>query len=104
MKTENPSKPKKLLINRDGLKVMRLTVAKGNSIPEHATNADLVIVVVKGEGVFYINQHAHPIKQGDVLELTPGVPHAIDATNDLEIIVTHMQLKLEHDDISCGAE
>lgn len=104
MKTESTSTPKKTLINRSGLKVFRLTVAKGNSIAEHSTNADLVIVVTKGDGVFYINQHPHPIQQGDVLDLAPEVPHAIDATSDLEIIVTHMQLKSEHgNNISCGA-
>lgn len=96
-----PSKPKKLLLNRKGLKVIRLTLSQGESIPEHATNADLVVTVTKGEGLFYINKTPQPITQGDVLDLTPGVPHAIDAKSDLELIVTHMQLK-DDSEISCG--
>jgi len=102
--TITPTKPKKLLINRDGLKVIRLTLSAGESIPEHSANADLVVVVTKGEGVFYINKSPHHITQGDVLELTPEIPHAIDAKSDLEFIVTHMQLKLNEPEISCGSE
>lgn len=103
MNIETSSKPKKLIINRDGLKVIRLTLTQGESIPEHSTNADLVIVVVKGEGIFYINNNPKSIAQGDVLDLAPEVPHAISATSNLELIVTHMHLKLNHADISCGA-
>lgn len=102
--TATPSKPKKLLINRNGLKVIRLTLSAGESIPEHSTNADLVVVVTKGEGIFYINKSPQQIAQGDVLDLTPGIPHAIDAKHDLELIVTHTQLKLDDPAISCGSE
>lgn len=98
------SKPKKLLINRKGLKVVRLTLSAGESIPEHSTNADLVVVVTKGEGIFYINKSPRHITQGDVFDLIPGVPHAIDANSNLEFIVTHMQLKLDDPEIGCGSE
>lgn len=103
MNKESAEKPKKLIINRKGLKVMRLTLAAGKSIPEHATNADLVVVVTKGQGIFYINNIPHPISHGDVLDLTPGVPHSIQAQSDLELIVTHMHLKLDQPEVSCGA-
>lgn len=89
------SKPKKLIINRKGLKVVRLTLSTGESIPEHSTNADLVVVVTKGDCLFYINKSPRYITQGDVLELTPGILHAIDARSNLELIVIHMQLKLD---------
>ena len=87
--------PKKLLINRNGLKVLRVVLSKDGSIPEHSVNADVVVVVLKGEGIFYINKNPHPIVQGDVFDLVPGTPHAINATNDLELIVTIVHLKSE---------
>lgn len=99
-----PTPKSKLLIKRDGLKVFKMTLAQGESIPEHSTNSDLVVVVTKGQGIFYINQNPHPISQGDILDLTPRVPHAIQAQNDLELIVTHMHLKLDQPEISCGAK
>jgi len=99
----NIEKPKKLLINRDGLKVIRLTLPKGKSIPEHSTNTDLVVVVVKGEGIFFINNNPKPIAQGDVFDLKPNVLHAVSAKSDLELIVTHVHLKSDHSDIACGS-
>jgi quercetin dioxygenase-like cupin family protein len=97
------SKPKKLLVSRNGLKVIKMTLTEGESVPEHSTNADLVVVVTKGQGTFYINNNPHPISQGDVLDLAPGVSHAIQAQSDLELIVTHMHLKLDQPEIFCGA-
>jgi quercetin dioxygenase-like cupin family protein len=102
MNKENAENPKKLLINRKGLKVVRLTLAAGGSIPEHSTNADLVVVTVKGEGIFYINKKPTPIKQGEVIELAPNILHAIDAKSDLELIVTHMHLASETAEVMCG--
>lgn len=105
MDTEIVSKPKKIIVSRGGLKVVRLNLAKGETIAEHSTNADVVVVVTRGEGTFYINQVPQFIKAGDVLEMQPGVPHAIMAATDLELIVNHMQLKPKEDTpISCGAE
>lgn len=106
MNNSNDSmKPKKLLINRQGLKVIRLTLSKDESIPEHSTNADVVVIVTKGNGVFYINDSAQDITQGDVIDLTPNLPHAIVAKSDLELIVTHMQLKKnDSQETGCGTE
>ncbi len=104
MNKEPTSTPKKLLINRNGLKVIRLTLAPGKLILEHSTNADLVVVVVKGEGIFYIKNNPKPLVQGDVIDLTPGIPHAIRANSDLELIVTHMHLKPDQTEVSCGGE
>lgn len=95
---------KKLLINRNSLKVVRLCLAPGEVIPEHSTNADVVVTVVKGKGIFTINGVSNAINQGDVLDLQPKIPHAITARDELELIVVHMHLTQQKTEISCGAE
>ena len=104
MNTEAINRSKKLVINRNGLKVVRLNLARDETIPEHSTDADVVVVAINGEGIFYTNGQAHPIKKGDVLELQPGTPHAITAMTDLELIVNHMQLKKDSIEINCESE
>jgi quercetin dioxygenase-like cupin family protein len=101
MSTETSIKGKKVLINRNGLKVVRLNLAYREKIPEHSTTADVIVVVINGKGIFYINGDPNFIKKGDVLELQPGTLHAITATTDLELIVNHMQLKYDQIDINC---
>jgi quercetin dioxygenase-like cupin family protein len=104
MNIETMIKSKKVLINRNGLKVVRLNLAYREKIPEHSTNADVVVVVINGKGIFYINGDPILLKKGDVLELKPGTLHAITATTDLELIVNHMQLKPDNIDINCDSQ
>ncbi len=101
MNTEAINKSKKLVINRNGLKVVRLNLARNETIPEHSTDADVVVVVLHGRGVFYTNSQPNIIKKGDVLDLRPGTLHAITAMTDLELIVNHMQLKTDQIEINC---
>lgn len=81
-----------LLIDRESLKVIRVNLAKGETLPEHTANADIVVAVVKGWGVFTVQGVAKAIAPGDVLDMLPNIPHAVKAQQGLEIIVTQMQL------------
>ncbi|MBS0425636.1 MAG: AraC family ligand binding domain-containing protein [Proteobacteria bacterium] len=101
MNIETIKKSKKLVINRNGLKVVRLNLARKETIPEHSADADVVVVVINGKGIFSINGQANIIKKGDVLELRPGTLHAITAVTDLELIVNHMKLKTDQVEINC---
>lgn len=78
---------KTMLIKRDKLRVIRLELQAGAAVPEHAANAHVVIVPLKGQGTFTINKTPHPISAGTVLEMEPNVPHAVKAETDLEIMV-----------------
>jgi quercetin dioxygenase-like cupin family protein len=102
--SEPNQKAKKLLINRDGLKVIRLCLNQGETLPEHATNADVVVTVLNGEGTFTIEGVPQAIKSGDVLDLKPNVPHAVIAKEALELIVVHMHLAQQQAEVSCGTD
>jgi quercetin dioxygenase-like cupin family protein len=103
MNTKTTNKSKKIVINHHGLKVLRLNLAKGEEIPEHSTDTDVVVVVIEGEAIFSTNGHSNLIKKGDIFELKPGTPHAITAITDLELIVNQMQLSTDQA-INCESE
>jgi quercetin dioxygenase-like cupin family protein len=85
------------IIKRDNLKVIRLEIKAGAILSDHASKTHVLIVCVKGKGRFNINQTAHPLSVGIVLEVEPNTMHSVNADTDLEIIVLQMTLHLnEH--------
>jgi quercetin dioxygenase-like cupin family protein len=96
-------KKKNVVIQRPGLNVVQFYLSKGDSIPEHNTNAHVVVTTVKGKGIFTIGQNRHEISPGVVLEMNPLTPHSIEALDDLEFVVVHMHLEEKTNMVSCGA-
>jgi quercetin dioxygenase-like cupin family protein len=88
---------------REGLKVVRLSVRAGHVVPEHHSNVDVVVTVVKGQGRFTVEGDEHPIVAGGVVVMRPGARHAIAAETDLELIVVHARLAGDGDAAGCGA-
>lgn len=83
---------KRIVVDRDGLKVVRLTVATGAEVPEHHSNVDVVVVVVRGAGTFTVDGVTRAIAPGDVVEMAPRVRHSLRADLELELVVTHARL------------
>lgn len=81
------------IIKQDNLKAIRLEIKARAILSDHASKAHVLIVCVKGKGTFNINQTAHPISVGVVLEMEPNTMHSVNAETDLEIIVLQMMLK-----------
>lgn len=94
---------KKVVIQRPGLKVVHFYLSKGDRIPEHHTNADVVVTVIRGKGIFTIDSIDHSLSPGTVLEMAPYTPHAIAALEDLEFVAVHMHLGGKGGEVNCGA-
>ena len=97
-------KKKKVVIHRPGLKVVQFYLSGGDRIPEHHTNADIVVTTVRGKGIFTIGSTHHEMSPGVVLEMSPYTPHAIEALEELEFVVVHMHLAEKTNRVSCGAD
>jgi quercetin dioxygenase-like cupin family protein len=97
-------KKRKVVVNRPGLKVVQFYLSRGERIPEHHTNADVVVTTVRGKGIFTIGSIPHEMSPGVVLEMSPGIPHAIEALEELEFVVVHMHLEEKASVVSCGAD
>lgn len=87
----------------DALKVVRLQVSAGGRVPEHHSNVDVVVTVVRGTGGFTVGSTTRPVAPGDVIVMRPKERHSIDATTDLELIVVHARLVDAGAAATCGA-
>jgi quercetin dioxygenase-like cupin family protein len=93
---------KHVLVERDGLKVVRLVVPAGVEVPEHHATVDVVATVVRGMGTFTVAGESRAIGPGDVVEMAPRVRHALRAQDELELIVVHARLA-GGETVHCGA-
>jgi quercetin dioxygenase-like cupin family protein len=76
----------------EALKVVRLRVDAGGLVPEHHSNVDVVVTVVRGSGRFSVEGSARSIQTGDVIVLRPKERHSIEALTDLELVVVHARI------------
>jgi quercetin dioxygenase-like cupin family protein len=88
---------------KEALKVVRLFVRAGHVVPEHHSNVDVVVTVVRGQGRFTVEGNEHPIAAGGVVVMRPGARHAIAAETDLELVVVHPRLVGGGEAAGCGA-
>jgi len=95
---------KDAVVSREGLKVVRLRVPAGLSVPEHHANVDVVATVVRGKGTFVVAGERHAIEVGSVIDMAPFVRHAVEAEEDLELVVVHARLGAGAAEPACGAE
>ncbi|MED2185292.1 sugar phosphate nucleotidyltransferase [Bacillus wiedmannii] len=75
-----------------------ITASKNLSYQYH-NNRSEVWTVVKGEGIFVLDEEIRVIRPGDVLEIQPGQKHAIKAVTDLEFIEVQSGSELIEEDI-----
>jgi quercetin dioxygenase-like cupin family protein len=94
---------KKLIQATDALKIVRLHIPAGATVPEHHANVDVVVTVVRGKGTFTLGSGEVPIQPGEVVVMPPMAPHSISAESDLELVVVHARLRQEGDAARCGA-
>lgn len=94
---------KEILQATEPLKIVRLQIPAGGSVPEHHANVDVVVIVVRGAGAFTVAGDVRPIAQGDVVVMPPRGRHSIEAESDLELVVVHARLQPGAEAAGCGA-
>jgi quercetin dioxygenase-like cupin family protein len=87
----------------EALKVVRLRVGAGQRVPEHHSNADVVVTVVRGHGRFTVEGQDRDIAAGEVIVMPPKATHAIAAFSELELVVVHARLASGGEAARCGA-
>ncbi|MFB7118348.1 sugar phosphate nucleotidyltransferase [Bacillus tropicus] len=75
-----------------------ITASKNLSYQYH-NNRSEVWTIVKGEGIFVLDDKIRVVRPGDVLEIQPGQKHAIKAVTDLEFIEVQSGSELVEEDI-----
>ena len=77
---------------RQGLRVLRLSFDRGASLKPHHATSHVVVVCTRGSGRWLMNGEVHPLTPGVALSVPPLVEHAVEADDDLEVIITHADL------------
>ncbi|MDA2512984.1 sugar phosphate nucleotidyltransferase [Bacillus cereus] len=75
-----------------------ITASKNLSYQYH-NNRSEVWTIVKGEGIFVLDDEIRVVRPGDVLEIQPGQKHAIKAVTNLEFIEVQSGSELVEEDI-----
>lgn len=77
----------KVLMNRPGYRLVLLNLRAGQSIPEHATKEVVTVYAISGHITFYEGQAPAELREGEVLFIDGGVPHALKAHEDSTLLV-----------------
>lgn len=84
LKTE----PTKALYKSAQLEVFRIVLLAGKSMPEHRVDGELTVQCLEGSISFSIGGARETMRQGDLVCLAGGMPHALEAIEDSSVLVT----------------
>lgn len=62
--------------------------AEGQELTEHTSTQHAIVQVLSGECEFSLAGKAHRLKAGDVVNMPPGLPHAVRATQQFSMLLT----------------
>ena len=70
-----------------GGSVTLFSFAEGEGLSEHTAPFDALLVVTRGEAAVTIAQDEHRVAAGEAVGLPARVPHAVQATTDLQMLL-----------------
>jgi quercetin dioxygenase-like cupin family protein len=76
------------ILTAPGLRVTLFHFAAGQELSEHTTPARALIQVLSGRCEFTLPAGRQALATGDLLHLPPGLPHAVQATEDVTLLIT----------------
>jgi len=62
--------------------------AAGQELTEHTSTQDALIQILTGECEFSLAGKPHLLKAGDLLHLSPNLPHAVKAVTQFSMLLT----------------
>jgi quercetin dioxygenase-like cupin family protein len=80
----------KALYKSQQLEVFRIVLLAGKSMPEHRVDGELTMQCLEGSIEFSVAGAAQLLRQGGLICLAGGVPHALKAVEDASVLVTLM--------------
>ena len=80
------------VIDRPGLKVVRMDLPAGESLPSHFAPRDVVIVVTDGTGRITVENRIIAVEPGSVVEFSPGQLHGVEADEPLKIVIIQAEV------------
>lgn len=75
------------LFKSDGVRVIHLTFAVGQSLNEHRTPMPALLHVLSGRIIFDADGHRDELKSGAVVHMAAGTPHAVTALAESRLLI-----------------
>lgn len=73
------AKPRRLLAQGPGWKILLLDLRNGGEIPVHSAPGPITVHCLQGQAAFAINDEWRPLAAGDIQTVEANVPHAVKA-------------------------
>lgn len=80
--------PSHAVVRDERLEVMRLSLPAGKTLPEHRCYGPCTLHCLEGEVMVQVEGQERALREGELLYLAGGVPHAVDARRDSSLLVT----------------
>lgn len=77
----------KVLFNEPGYRMVLMSMKAGQSIPEHGNPGVVTVLALRGHVTFYENDTPCELHTGDVVKVTPGALHHLEAHEDSALFV-----------------
>lgn len=75
------------LVDEENLQVTHLQIKKGEEVPSHKSDKNVVVVIYKGKVNFTGENGKEPIAPGDIITMEPNEMHALEAIEDSDLMV-----------------
>lgn len=75
------------LVDEKNLQITHLQIKKGEEIPSHKSDKNVVVVIYKGKVDFTGENGSEVIVPGDIIVMEPDEMHALRALEDSDLMV-----------------
>lgn len=75
------------LIDEDKLQITHLQIKKGDEVPSHKSDKNVIVVIYNGKVNFTGENGSEIIIPGDIINMQPNELHALSAIEDSDLIV-----------------
>lgn len=75
------------LVDEDNLQITHLQIKKGEEVPSHKSDKNVVVVIYKGKVDFKGENGSQIIIPGDIITMNPNEMHALEAIEDSDLMV-----------------
>ena len=76
------------LVKTAQLEVIRMTMPRGKTMPEHKVPGDITVQCIEGTIAFSAHGITQQLHAGELILLAGGEPHALQALEDASVLVT----------------
>lgn len=75
------------LVDEDNLQITHLQIKKGEEVPSHKSDKNVVVVIYKGKVDFKGENGSEIISPGDIITMDSNEMHALEAIEDSDLMV-----------------